>query len=303
MSLSRCGRWCALVGATCIAAAAGVAWAADAKSAGSADLFERLDANHDGSVAADEVTADNRSLFERLVRRGDKNDDKALSKQEFLDALVPSRPERELVAKEPANPPQADAVRYMLLKLDANQNARIESDEVPKQSRAIFETLMERLDNNNDGMLDRQELSRSGPGLTQLASRYVEREGVDVQAELPKLVKAQGVAAERFDDKGGPQERLADPAQARQLFKELDANADGYLGEKEMSEVFRERAERFVTVADRNRDGRLSQAEFLDGAERVSQFLGKQMKAERKDLKAMKNERKAQSGKSAGEKP
>jgi len=86
-------------------------------------------------------------------------------------------------------------VRYMLLKLDANQNARLENDEVPKQMRPIFEILLERLDNNNDGQLDRQELSRSGPGLAQIAGRYVEREGIDVKAELAKLEKSQGAAA------------------------------------------------------------------------------------------------------------
>ena len=115
-----------------------MAAAANATSAGDAELFNRLDANHDGAIAADEVTSENRSLFERLVRRADANHDKSLSREEFLASLVPSRPERPVEAKEPANPPQADAVRYMLLKLDANQNARIEKDEVPKAAAADF---------------------------------------------------------------------------------------------------------------------------------------------------------------------
>jgi hypothetical protein len=44
----------------------------------------------------------------------------------------------------------------------------------------------------------------------------------------------------------------------------------------------------------------LSESEFLDGAERVSKFFGREMKEDRKDLKAKKNERKA---KSAGSTP
>jgi Ca2+-binding EF-hand superfamily protein len=278
---------------------AGLAAAADATSAGDAELFNRLDANHDGAIAADEVTPENRSLFERLLRRADANHDKSLSREEFLASLVPSRPERQVETKEAGVPPQADAVRYMLLKLDANKNARIEKEEVPKQLRPIFEILLERLDNNGDGQLDRQELSRSGPGLAQIAGRYVEREGIDVKTELAKLEKSQGAAANRFDDNGGPLERLRDPQQARQMFKELDTNNDGYLSEKEVSEVFRERADRFTTMSDRDRDGRLSEREFLDGAERVSKFLGRQMKDERKDLKAKKNERKAKSAESS----
>jgi Ca2+-binding EF-hand superfamily protein len=273
--------------------------AANATSAGDDELFKRLDRNQDGTIAADEVSSENRSLFERLLRRADANQDKSLSREEFVASLVPTRPERPLEAKEPANPPQADAVRYMLLKLDANQNARIEEDEVPKQLRPVFEILLERLDYNKDGQMDRQELSRSGPGLAQIAGRYVEREGVDVKSELAKLEKSQGAAADRFDGKGGPQERLANPQQARQLFKELDANTDGYLDEKEMSEVFRERADRFTRMADSNRDARLSPTEFVDGANRVSKFLGRQMKAERKDLKAKKAERKSESSESS----
>jgi Ca2+-binding EF-hand superfamily protein len=277
----------------------GAAAAADSPSAGDANLFNRLDANHNGLIVGDEVTSQNRMLFERLLRRGDANRDKSLSREEFLGSLVPSRPERQVDAKEPANPPQADAVRYMLLKLDANQNARIETDEVPKQLRPISEMLLERLDNNNDGKMDRQELSRGGPGLAQIAGRYVEREGIDVKTELAKIEKSQGVAADRFDDTGGPLERLSDPQQAHQLFKELDANNDGSLDEKEISEVFRERADRFTNMADRNRDGRLSPREFVDGADRVSKFLGRQMKDERKDLKAKKAERKLKSAESS----
>src|SRR3954452_23518730 len=165
----------ALFSTLCMAAA-GVG--ANATSAGDAELFNRLDANHDGAITADEVTSENHTLFERLLRRADSNHDKSLSREEVLASLVPSRPERPVDSKESANPPQADAVRYMLLKLDANQNARLEKDEVPKQLRPIFEILLERLDDNNDGKLERQELSRSGPGLAQIAGRYVEREGI-----------------------------------------------------------------------------------------------------------------------------
>jgi hypothetical protein len=52
-------------------------------------------------------------------------------------------------------------------------------------------------------------------------------------------------------------------------------------------------------MADRDRDGRLSQTEFLEGADRVSKFLGRQMKEERKDLKAKKNEQKSKSAESS----
>ena len=270
----------------------------DKPSAGNADLFNRLDTDHNGIIASDEIIAENRPLFERLLHRGDANHDKALSREEFLAALVPTRPEKPIEAKQPEMP-QADAVRYLLLTLDKNQNAAIDADEIPKQLKGAFEFVLERLDGNKDGRLDRNELSRGGPALGQIALRYAERQGVDVKAELAKLGKSQGDAANRFDDSQGPMERLADPKKARQMFKELDANGDGYVTEKELSEIFRERADRFTNMGDRDRDGRLSEREFLDAAERVSRFMGRQQKEVRRDFKARKTERKSKPANSA----
>src|SRR5882757_5925126 len=85
---------------------AGAAVAANATSAGDTELFNRLDANHDGAITAGEVTSANRALFERLLRRSDANHDKSLSREEFLASLVLSRPERPVEAKEAAKPPQ-----------------------------------------------------------------------------------------------------------------------------------------------------------------------------------------------------
>src|SRR4051812_7158646 len=47
--------------------------AAEPSSAADSGLFDRLDLNHDGAVNAAEVTRENHSLFERLLRRADAN--------------------------------------------------------------------------------------------------------------------------------------------------------------------------------------------------------------------------------------
>jgi Ca2+-binding EF-hand superfamily protein len=268
-------------------------------SAGNDELFSRLDANHNGVIATDEVTSENRPLFDRLLRKGDKNDDKALSRDEFVAALVPTRPEKSIEAKQPSGMAEADDVRYLLLKLDSNSNGRIEKDEIPKNMKSIFDAVLDRLDTNNDGKLDRQELSRPNPMLPMVAKRYVEREGIDVKAELAKLEKAEGSAAKRFDGQPMALERLRDPKAAKQMFKELDNNNDGYIELKELPDPLRERFERFIKMSDRDRDGKLSEREFLDGTERLSRFLSRQAKDERRDLKAMKAERKSQSAKSS----
>ena len=56
--------------------------ASRARSAESrAALFDKLDANHDGQITSDEVPEESRRLFERLLRRGDKNGDGKLTRE------------------------------------------------------------------------------------------------------------------------------------------------------------------------------------------------------------------------------
>jgi Ca2+-binding EF-hand superfamily protein len=274
----------AVLSTLCIAAIR----AGETSSVGTADLFDRLDANHNGVVSADEVATENLRLFERLLRRADANHDKALSREEFLASLVPTRPDKPIEAKQAANLPQADALRYLLLTMDKNQNAVIEEDEIPKEMKPAFEFVMDRIDANNNGRLDRYELSRSGPALSQIAARYVERKGIDVKAELAKLQKSQGSSFTRFDDQPNFFENIRDPKKAGQLFAQFDSNGDGQLEKKEIPDPLQQPLERFFRMADRDGDGRLSKQEFLDGAERLSRFMNRQNKEERKDLKARK---------------
>ncbi|HEX5471771.1 MAG TPA: EF-hand domain-containing protein [Lacipirellulaceae bacterium] len=274
-----------MVIATCVTAT----MAAEARSAGDAELFNRLDANHDGFISAGEVSTENQRLFDRLLRRGDANHDQSLSRGEFLAALVPSRPEKPIETKQPASLPQADAVRYLLLSMDKNENGVIEPNEVPKALKPAFEFMLDRLDVNKNGRLDRYELTRGGPALSLIAGRYVDRKGIDVKAELAKLEKSEGSKANRFDEQPMPLENLRDPKKARQLFAQLDQNGDGQIEKKEVPDPLQKPLERFMRMADRNDDGKLSEREFLDGAERLSRYLSRRDKQVRRELKAKKN--------------
>jgi len=278
-------------------AAAGLA--AETPPAGNADLFSRLDTNHDGTVSAAEVTPESRPLFERLVRRADANHDGSLSKDEFLKGLTPSATDKPIEEKQ-STAPQTDAVRYLLLTLDKNQNAVIEEDEIPKKFAPAFEFVMDRLDGKKNGKLERQELARGGPALAQIAMRYVQREGIDVKAELAKLEKEQGDAVNRFEDQQFGPGSFADPKKAKQMFAQLDQNSDGFVEKKEIPEPLQQPLERFMRMADRDGDGKLSRQEFTEGAERLSKFLGRRAKEERRDMKAAKSaKRDTKSGDSA----
>jgi Ca2+-binding EF-hand superfamily protein len=261
-------------------------------SAGNTELFERLDANHNGSIAADEVSAEKRQLFDRMLRKADKDDDKALSRQEFLASLVPTRPAKPLDAKEPSTVPQANAVRYLLLSMDKNQNARIEKDEVPREFAGAADSMIERMDRNNNGALERQELSRGGGPMSAVAGRYVDRLKIDVDAELAKLKKSEGEAFNRFEQQPMPLTEIRDAKQAKQLFAQFDENADGKLEAKEVPDPLREPIQRLVRVADRDRDGKLTQDEFVTATERMSKFL-KRVRPDQMPARERKTDRKA----------
>src|SRR6185436_8640324 len=51
------------------------------------DLFTKLDANKDGFVALDEVPEGQKALFERLLRKAGKEEEKKLNKAMFAAAL------------------------------------------------------------------------------------------------------------------------------------------------------------------------------------------------------------------------
>jgi Ca2+-binding EF-hand superfamily protein len=268
----------------CLAALSPLAFA-ESPSAGNEELFKRLDANANGTIAADEVPSDQKRLFIRLVSKADVDRDKSLSRDEFLAALVPTRPEKEIEAKQPVGYPQADAVRYLLLTMDTSRNSWIEPDEVPKNMQRLYDVLAERIDANKNGTMDRYELSRGARELNQVAARYVSQERINVEKELKRFDKSQGDMAKRFDETPGPfLSNLKNPKQARQVFTQFDTNKDGKLELGEFPEPMQQQIKRFIQVADRDRDGGLSEREFLAGAERINRFMSSQRpKAEKRD--------------------
>jgi Ca2+-binding EF-hand superfamily protein len=258
-----------------------------ASSAGDAALFDRLDSDKNGRVTADEVSPDTKRLFERLLRRGDADGDQTLSREELIASLVPSRPEKTIEARQPATFPQADAVRWLLLTMDTDGNSRIEADEVPEDLRSVFEVMLQRIDNNKNGTLERMELSRGGPPLAQIAGRFTQRQQIDVEAELRKLEKKLGKAASRFDLQRVPLQDLGDPEKAREIFAQLDGNGNGQVEAAEVPEPFRRPLQRLLRVGDRDGNGRLSRREFLAAAKQFAERQARQANRERMRNDAM----------------
>jgi hypothetical protein len=250
-----------------------------ASSAGNDALFARLDGNHDGQLTATEIGDGQRPLFDRLVRRADVNRDKSLSREEFITGLVPTRPEKVLEAKQPDGYPQAKAIRYLLLTMDADKDASIRTDEVPAKMASLFESLVAEMDTNKNGILDRYELSRDPRVLNRASAQYVSRQRIDVDQELAKLEKAQGDLARRFDEPPGAfLSNLSDPKKAHNLFIQFDADKNGQLVISEFPEPLQKQMQRFVKMADRDRSGGLSEQEFTVAAMRLSRLIANQGK-------------------------
>jgi len=67
------------------------------------ELFSMMDKNSDGKVTADEVPEARRPCSSGLIRRGDKDKDGALSREEFMAVFSRDRPEQSKPDGGPAS--------------------------------------------------------------------------------------------------------------------------------------------------------------------------------------------------------
>jgi Ca2+-binding EF-hand superfamily protein len=250
------------------------------QSAGDAALFARLDQNNDQRLTIDEISTGERRLFKRLLRRGDGDEDGTLSHKEFLAALLPSRPDKTLEARQPSSSQDTDAVRWLLLTMDTNANGWIEAREVRDDLEKTFESMEQRLDTDRNRILESAELIRGSRPLAQIARRYVRQYGVDITSELKQLQRDQGAAANRFEERRGPLDNLSNPEQASQFFAQLDANQNGRLEDRELPQSLQRQIRRLLKSADRDGDGQLSRREFVAAARRIAARRARQAAAE-----------------------
>jgi Ca2+-binding EF-hand superfamily protein len=235
-------------------------------------LFERLDTSGDGQIAAGEVPADQRWLFDRLIRKGDANGDGQLSADELQQALAPTTPTKPLTEPPTASTPAGNATRVLLLLMDTTPDGVIDRDEVPERLLATFDSFAEQVDYNKNNKIDTLELARGGPQLGRTAVRAVARMRIDVDRELARLTKQQGERVKRFDEPPSRERMFASPERAMQLFASLDANGNGKLEASEVPEQGAGNLDRLFRAFDADGDKALSRREFARAAERIGQF-------------------------------
>lgn len=198
-----------------------------------AGLFDRIDANKDGVLTADEVGEERKSFFERLVRTGDKNKDGKLTREEFAAANEEERPRRPEgdqpgAPRRPEGAPNLDPERAFRFS-DRNGDGKLTPEEVPEERRDMFKSNLSRADKDGDGALNLEEF----------------------KANMEAMARMMGRGPNQGPP-GGPPNLANSP-----FFRAIDANEDGKLSGDELA-----KAGDALKTLDRNKDGVLTPEEL-----------------------------------------
>jgi Ca2+-binding EF-hand superfamily protein len=198
------------------------------------ELFDKLDANKDGVVTSDEVPDDKQSIFERLLRVGDANGDKKLSKDELVAGLKRAAPAPEAGPNPGARPgapgglPGGVSAKDIFGRLDKDGNGKIEKDEIPERMKEN----LGRVDSNSDGVVDLAEFEK--------VAQFFAGGGR----------RPEGAPAGAPEGRPGP--GLFSP-----VVRALDADGDGELSSSEIAD-----ASKALAKLDKNNDGKLTRDEI-----------------------------------------
>ena len=170
-----------------------------------AELFDKLDANKDGQVTVDEVPDEHRPHLERLLRKGDKDANKSLSKEEWIAAHTPEAPPEAGPGPGGMGPGG-------------------------RPNRPNPGQMFDRMDANKDGKLQKSEIPAGAPQpLRDMLSKVFEKAGKD-ELTRDELIAAAGPAMRAAGANGAG----AGNGKLIERLKKLDKNGDGKVSADEM---------------------------------------------------------------------
>lgn len=231
-----------------------------------AALFEQLDADKDGKLTKEEVGQDRARFFDRMVRIGDKNEDGALTKEEFSAGSQPAeRPAQPGDDNDRRTQFRARFIESIFKRSDSNGDGKLTLDEVPEQYKDIVRATFNQLGKKLDGALTLDEFQRGFPA-----------------RQRPAVGREPSVRAVRvLDTNGDGKLSKEELSKAVEQFDKLDRDGDGQLDGEELSGLRvrpnpnpfqRPNIDQFINAFmerfDTDKDGKLSAKELADLPER-----------------------------------
>lgn len=258
-------------------------------------LFDRLDKNNDGALAADEIDTERRRFFDRLLRGAGKEEGESLTRDEFVAALSERGPQRAGQRGEG----RMGQLFERLRSFDSDGDAKIALDEVPEQRRGMFERLLDQFDTDDDDALSTAEIRQAMQQIVQLASSRARQrprpadaapeaqpaETEVAQQDQPRRSE-EGQRGRQRPQRGDGQGPVGRPELGGRLLSLLDKDGDGQLSAEEIAA-----APAALKQLDRDGDGAISRRELIarggaaapgrpQGRPNPGQFLDRIMQAD-----------------------
>jgi Ca2+-binding EF-hand superfamily protein len=219
-------------------------------------LFKQLDKNNDGVVTADEVPAEKKQIFKRLMRIGDKNKDNKLTRAELTSALADpvespraeERPARPGGQRPGGGSGQGVSVDAIFKQFDANKDGKLTKDEVPQQAERL-QKLVQAADKDRNGVITRQELTQA------LATTTGQGGGQQRQGGFGQGGQQRGGQGQQRGGQGGGR------PSPEAMFTRFDTNKDGKLTKDEIPQQS-QRLLQMMKDADKDKDGAITQKEL-----------------------------------------
>ena len=245
-----------------------------------AKLFDQLDANHKGELTADEVPADKRHLFERLLRLAGKDGGGKLSRDEFISLLktkeppaaAPSsdKPATAPKSTEPVNPPAAAGNRLapkvlanpgaIFDRLDKNKTGKISAADLPEGRHPLFERLLKALGKPEGSSLTRDEFIK---GVAMLAAKAAAQPGSTSSESTPAKPAGEKPAAGKLNAANMDVDAMV------KRVMQLSKRPDGKLTKADLPERMQGRFDKI----DANGDGLVDETELRDWLTKVKRRL------------------------------